>query len=289
MTPEQMTALRREFPPECIGKLPKGGVMLDFVGHAHVTDRLLEVDPEWNWEPVARHPETGEPLLSNGGKGLWIRLTVGGITRLGYGDVENNKAGNVKELISDALRNAGMRFGIALELWAKTDLESSAGKGTKRTRKPAAAAHSTTRRPPPAAAAPATNGGGPTCADCQRPIGTDAATKRAGRIVHVSCSPVSADLPAADAGGSPGRAPAAGDHDGVSAGGGPTTSGALSMTSAQRGKLLATLAEHGKGERQARLDWASDTLGRFVESFSSLTKAEAHELIEAATKLPVPA
>src|SRR5699024_2940083 len=48
MNKEQTMALRRPFPPESVGRLPKGGVMLDYVGHAAVTDRLLTVDPEWS-------------------------------------------------------------------------------------------------------------------------------------------------------------------------------------------------------------------------------------------------
>ena len=45
------------------------------------------------------------------------------MTRLGYGDSQGKTGGNaVKEAIGDALRNAGMRFGIALELWHKGDL-----------------------------------------------------------------------------------------------------------------------------------------------------------------------
>jgi hypothetical protein len=57
MTPEKATALRKPFPAESVGKLPKGGVMLDYVGHAAVTDRLLTVDPEWSWEPLALGPD----------------------------------------------------------------------------------------------------------------------------------------------------------------------------------------------------------------------------------------
>lgn len=123
----QLAKLREPFPPEAIGKLPRGGVQLDFVGHATVTDRLLTVDPYWNWEPLA-FDEAGLPLceLNAGGKpcGLWIKLTVLGVTRLGYGSVEGSKAEPVKELIGDALRNAAMRFGVALDLWSKSDLES---------------------------------------------------------------------------------------------------------------------------------------------------------------------
>lgn len=113
--------LRVPFPPEQIGKLPKGGAVLDFVGHAALTARLLDVDPEWSWEPVAVD-ERGLPAFDQNG-GLWIRLTVAGMTRLGYGDSAGKNGPNaVKEAIGDALRNAAMRFGAALDLWSKEDL-----------------------------------------------------------------------------------------------------------------------------------------------------------------------
>lgn len=121
MKPEQAKALREPFPKELIGQLPTGGVMLDFVGHAATTDRLLQVDPEWTWEPFAVD-ESGLPKLDNHG-GLWIRLTVAGVTKPGYGDAGNKKGPNaVKEAIGDALRNAAMRFGVAIDLWSKQDL-----------------------------------------------------------------------------------------------------------------------------------------------------------------------
>jgi hypothetical protein len=115
MTPEKATALRRPFPPESVGKLPKGGVMLDYVGHAAVTDRLLTVDPEWSWEPMAVD-QFGSPQVDREGN-LWIRLTICGVTRLGVGDGKN-----MKERVGDAIRNAAMRFGVALDLWAKENL-----------------------------------------------------------------------------------------------------------------------------------------------------------------------
>lgn len=109
--------LRAPFPEGTVGKLPKGGMLLDFVGHAAVTDRLLTVDPNWTWEPLALDAH-GLPALDNEGN-LWIRLTVDGVTRLGVGDGRN-----AKERIGDALRNAAMRFGVALSLWSKDELES---------------------------------------------------------------------------------------------------------------------------------------------------------------------
>lgn len=115
MTAAVATALRKPFPPESVGKLPKGGVMLDFVGHAAVTDRLLTVDPQWSWEPFALD-DNGLPALDKSGN-LWIRLTICGVTRIGVGDGKS-----AKEAIGDAIRNAAMRFGVALDLWAKENL-----------------------------------------------------------------------------------------------------------------------------------------------------------------------
>jgi len=148
MTPEMVAALRAPFPPESIGHKPtiwcpacrenKGASCdehrrrkcrecgqnlttahnhLDFVGHAYVRERLLAVDPEWNWEPAA-YNERGLPLVEDGC--LWIKLTVGGITRLGVGDAPGQRSGRaLKEMIGDALRNAGQSFGIALDMWKK--------------------------------------------------------------------------------------------------------------------------------------------------------------------------
>lgn len=114
---EGLEALRKPFPAAVVGKLPKGNTTLDYVGHAAVTDRLLTADPHWTWEPVALD-EHGLPLYDRAG-GLWIRLTVCGVTRLGYGD-----GPDPKQRIGDAIRNAAMRFGVALDLWTKGELES---------------------------------------------------------------------------------------------------------------------------------------------------------------------
>jgi hypothetical protein len=121
---DPLALLRRPFPPNQISKLPKGNVMLDYVGHAATTDRLLDADPHWNWEPLAMTPE-GLPALDREG-GLWIKLTVCGLTRLGYGTAPGKKGGDaMKELIGDAIRNGAMRFGVALDLWHKGDLHAA--------------------------------------------------------------------------------------------------------------------------------------------------------------------
>lgn len=116
---------------ECGGYHPSARytIHLDYIGHAGVTDRLLEVDPLWEWEPLATD-ESGLPLFDKLG-GLWIKLTVCGVTRLGYGDAAGKSASTtaVKEIIGDAIRNAAMRFGVALDLWSKSDLHSQKNPG----------------------------------------------------------------------------------------------------------------------------------------------------------------
>ena len=121
---------------------------LDYVGHAGITDRLNEVDPLWDYEfmhvdlppwaaasvaALYQHgtPEAiaeagrlvkqhGIPLSRDGG--YWIKLTVLGMTRIGFGDAGSKSGANAtKEVIGDALRNAAMRFGVGTYLWSKSD------------------------------------------------------------------------------------------------------------------------------------------------------------------------
>jgi hypothetical protein len=153
MTPEQAKALREPFPADVIGQLPRiwckacseankrgagtcdkhvkakcracgntitsAHLHLSYVGHAEATDRFLQVDTDWKWEPLAYTPN-GLPQFDEFG-GLWIKLTIAGVTRLGYGDAQGKKGADaIKETIGDALRNAGLRFGVAIDLWGAT-------------------------------------------------------------------------------------------------------------------------------------------------------------------------
>jgi hypothetical protein len=110
--------------PSIVGKLPRGGITLDFVGHAEITKILIEVDPNWSWEPVAWTTD-GRPAIAtvNGMAVMWGKLTVLGQTRLGVGSARHDKPDLDKELIGDFLRNAAMRFGISLSLWSKSEWE----------------------------------------------------------------------------------------------------------------------------------------------------------------------
>lgn len=103
---------------ECGGYHGLPAMHLDYVGHAALTDRLLDVDLMWSWEPYAVGAD-GLPKLDAHG-GMWIKLTICGMTRIGYGDAQGKTGPNaIKEVIGDALRNGGMRFGAALDLWHK--------------------------------------------------------------------------------------------------------------------------------------------------------------------------
>jgi hypothetical protein len=152
---DPLTLLRQPFPDHQVSKLPKPTkaqteavkadfkkgvrcqvcgswhhpdvIHLDYVGHAALTDRLLDTDAHWSWEPVAFRD--GLPAFDSTG-GLWIKLTVHGVTRLGYGHAAvkpgADPGAREKEVIGDALRNAAMRFGAALDLWHKGDLHAEA-------------------------------------------------------------------------------------------------------------------------------------------------------------------
>lgn len=138
--PTGLALLRKPFPANQISKLPKpykkdspkgkchecGGyhglpaVHLDYVGHAALTDRLLDADTHWAWAPVADPASVGLPTAPGG---MWITLTVCGVSRYGFGHPDGKSGGDaVKETIGDALRNAAMRFGAALDLWHKGQL-----------------------------------------------------------------------------------------------------------------------------------------------------------------------
>lgn len=142
MTPQEAAKLRAElrkllrdpFPASMIGQKPQplhknadkgrcadcGGwhglpaIHIDYVGHAAVTDRLLQIDPDWTFTIDAEYPGAGE------GFGIRGTLTVLGVTRPEYGDGRNPK-----EAVSDFLKRAAMRFGVALDLWSKEELQAS--------------------------------------------------------------------------------------------------------------------------------------------------------------------
>ncbi|MGA1699344.1 MAG: hypothetical protein ACO4AZ_10765, partial [Ilumatobacteraceae bacterium] len=126
--------------PKIVSKLPKGGRELDYIGHADVTRILLGVDPTWTIEPAA-YDDAGLPARVTIGNmvqaGFWMTLL--GHTRYCVGSVEDRKSDIGKELLSDAIRNGAMRYGIALSLWTKAEWEDLGAVPTKTLTKPKAA------------------------------------------------------------------------------------------------------------------------------------------------------
>lgn len=140
--------LREPFKPEQIGKLPKipksqqgndkkactycGGwhepiidrLHVDFVGHAVVTDRLNNVvgPGGWSWELNQIQEHNGHIT------GIVGTMTVAGRT-IGPESGAPSSTGlwgeEFKTAVSDYIPRAAMRFGVALELWAKQKLESA--------------------------------------------------------------------------------------------------------------------------------------------------------------------
>ena len=149
--PSGLAILRAKVPEHLISPLPKGTKAqnecppeqkitckvcggwhhpkvrhLSYVGHAATTHLLLDADPMWNWAPLA-YDADGLPKFDASG-GLWIKMTVCGVTRLGYGHADKkahmDAGSREKEVIGDAIRNSAIRFGLALELWSKADIHA---------------------------------------------------------------------------------------------------------------------------------------------------------------------
>ena len=119
----------------CRNSITTAHMHISYVGHAETTDRLLQVDPEWTWEPVAWGPD-GSPAVDSFG-GMWIKLTVAGVTRIGYGSADGKRGSDaIKEVIGDAIRNAAMRFGVAIDLWGASHEAPPVEEEPKRRRRP---------------------------------------------------------------------------------------------------------------------------------------------------------
>jgi hypothetical protein len=110
--------------PKIVGTIPRNGQSLSYVSHAEITRILIEIDPMWNWQPVAW--QDGRPATheANGMITMWGTLTLLGKDLIGVGSVRSDKPDYEKELVGDFLRNAAMRFGICLSLWTKQDQSS---------------------------------------------------------------------------------------------------------------------------------------------------------------------
>lgn len=105
--------LKHPFDRKQISKLPATDKRpaLDYVNHAHVTNRLNQYAPDCSWTVDATFAQDGE---------FWVRgtMTIYGVSRVEFG-----KGKNPLEAMSHYIRRAAMRFGVATDLWAKEDFE----------------------------------------------------------------------------------------------------------------------------------------------------------------------
>jgi hypothetical protein len=111
--------LTHPFDRKQIGKLPKTDKRpeLDYVNHAHVTNRLNQYAPGWSYTLDEMFTQAGE---------CWVRGTM---TIYGASRVEFGKGKNPLEAMSHFIRRAAMRFGVATDLWAKEDFEEDTDAG----------------------------------------------------------------------------------------------------------------------------------------------------------------
>ena len=113
----KLAKLREPFRADQIGYRPvkrDSNVQVAYVGHAVITDRILDVDPFYQWE-FPHHTDAG-------GRDIGV-LTICGISHWGSPDTGET---DWKKAESDAFRRAAMRFGVGLALWARQELESAA-------------------------------------------------------------------------------------------------------------------------------------------------------------------
>lgn len=125
---ELREGLRRPFDPKLIQKLPatQKRPALDYVGHAAVTDRLNKEAPGWTYE-IVRFVEIGGDASSDGLPHLMAvygYMKIGSVVRYEVGEADGvaEYGRELKGAMSDFIRRAAMRFGVALDMWAKEDL-----------------------------------------------------------------------------------------------------------------------------------------------------------------------
>ena len=115
LTLQDLKILRAPFPKEKLGvkvqtlnKDKTRAMLVLYLQHTDVKDRLEEVDPSWSMEVLSE--ERFNDLFY-----VRVRLTLKGISRENVGDGFDPKAA-----YSDALKRAGMLFGVGRYLYDST-------------------------------------------------------------------------------------------------------------------------------------------------------------------------
>lgn len=139
MNVEQARALREPF--ENVQQVTKRwkdketgqpkSVTLDYIGHAVVTDRLLRVDPGYEFRPLL--DDAGRPIVVLEGLGAGDSVGVWGeLIVLGTSIVEFCSGKDLLDAYSRCLCRAAMRRGVALDLWIKDDEFKDKGQAPER-------------------------------------------------------------------------------------------------------------------------------------------------------------
>lgn len=141
---------------DCGQNITQAHLHLSYIGHAHITERLLQADPRWTWRPMGRDIPDEVMTAAIGTGDLAIIQTVisayppkiieiGGGEHIMWGEVvvhdENGDEvvmpgvgdaigkmwdpNAVKEMVGDLLRNSLMRHGAGLDLWKKEDADKA--------------------------------------------------------------------------------------------------------------------------------------------------------------------
>lgn len=115
---DHVQKLKKEYTDKRTGE--RKSFELDYISHAVVTDRLLQVDPAYEFVPLTN--EHGVPIVVldglNAGDevGVWGKLTI-----LGTNVIEFCSGKDLLDAYSRCLCRAAMRRGVALDLWIRDD------------------------------------------------------------------------------------------------------------------------------------------------------------------------
>jgi hypothetical protein len=124
MIDERATQLLAEFGPEDIKVIKKAGRGFDYLKHAAVTRRLIEVfGCEWSFELVETRIEAEELAVLG-------RLSVGGVARMAWGGCRRDRGMDLDDALksagSFALKKSASLWGVGLHLWEDPVVEDSA-------------------------------------------------------------------------------------------------------------------------------------------------------------------
>lgn len=112
LTKEDIATLSKEFPDDTIGikvnsfnKDRTKALLIQYLQHTDVYNRLEEVDPAWSCE-------TGQPQFVDKTIAIPMKMTVKGVTRENVGE-----GSDYKSAYSDAIKRAAMLFGVGRYLY----------------------------------------------------------------------------------------------------------------------------------------------------------------------------